>query len=194
MGNSLQIATHKLGPRDITDCLDLWVDRMADGYQDPFLLRNCAAYTPGYCGRIAEHTGTFTGFAAGHIGTLASELSIPYNWVADQVNLDSTATIAYADIACVKPVFEHRGIGTELLRELTTQLYKHDGVDVIVAEVWEHTAPTAARILEAHDYEQQYYSDTYWEYATQVGHEPCPACGSTPCDCAGSLYTHDRRH
>lgn len=173
-----------LAASDIEQCLQLWVDRMADGYQDRVLLVDAATAVEGHVGRVAEAADEVVAFAAGRIGTFAGVLSVPYEVVAD-CTVEPLERVGVLSVVCVAEEHERRGLGTTLAELVTAELATE--VPVLVSEVWHRGGVDGGDVLESLGFECAHTGEGYWQHST-AGTDPCPRCESTPCQCSGSLY------
>lgn len=181
-----------LSPADIGACTDLWVRRMAPGYQNSVVLSNASSSVTGYTGVVVEASDTVVGFGVGHVGTFAGVISVPYADLTD-CSPDPLDTVGYLDVVCVESDHEGQGLGTALGDSLVTQLSETLLTDTggepapLVSEVWHRKGPDGGTILETLGFERMLADDDYWRHSTS-GADACPECGSTPCECDGSLY------
>lgn len=173
-----------LAASDIEQCLQLWVDRMADGYQDRVLLVDAATTVEGYVGHVAETADRVVAFAAGRIETFAGVLSVPFEVVADCA-IEPLERVGVLSVVCVADDHERRGLGTTLAELVTAELATE--VPVLVSEVWHGDGVDGGDVLESLGFECALTDGVYWRHST-AGTDPCPQCDSTPCQCSGSLY------
>lgn len=183
----------ELSRSDIAVCTDLWVTRMADGYQKNVTLTNAADGVSGYVGQVVELSSEVVGFGVGHIGTFAEVLSVPYITVQSDCTLRPLEIVGFLDVVCVESEHESNGLGTALVDSLTADLTGDFAgittVDtpVIVSEVWHRNSVDGGDVLESLGFERVVSDPEYWTHSTGNA-DPCPECGRSPCVCSGSLY------
>lgn len=182
--NNIDFTTCDLLSNNVATCVDLWRDRMAEGYPERLVLENAAASISGFIGVIATSSDHTVGFAAGYVGTAAGVLSIPYAKTHGKFSLPPTELVGYIDVVCVREDHEGNGIATALVREIIRQ-FEHQDI-TLVTEIWHREGPDGRDVVEKFGFDRVLTDDDYWQMATR-GLGKCPECNSTPCQCTGSL-------
>lgn len=164
-----QLETRNLLPQDVDYCESLWVDRMADGYENTSLLRDIAADLTGTHGTVGtiDNEDTVIGFAAGYLGTMRSVVSIPYTDVyGKSIYIDPKRKVWYWSILVIEGNQEGNGCATQIANEFITAL---DAGIPIIAETWDRDGErTAAHVNERVGMKQVASRDGYWEHTQRL--------------------------
>lgn len=184
----MKVSYRALEERDIPAAIELWKDRMAEGYPDRLLLQNSADGVEGYVASVAVSDGDIVGFAGGHVGTFANIVAVPYEHIEPSCEWAPLKQVGYFAILCVKKAYESRGIGTKLASNLLSVLSQYQ--PQVMTQVWHRTTQDGGDVVESLGFEPVYTSSEYWRYAT-AGYDECPECNSSPCECTGTLFVRD---
>jgi hypothetical protein len=182
---SVTATYREISEKDIQKCIELWTNRMAEGYQDRLLLINAAKETNGYSGYVGEAKGEFIGFSAGYIGAFANVIDIPYAEVELNCELEPAQKVGYIAIVCVVEDHEDQGIGTNLCSKTATD-FEHENIP-LTAQVWHREGVDGGDIVTKIGFDPVVSISDYWRHTTAV-YEPCPECGMSPCECRGTLF------
>lgn len=173
-----------LSKSEIDYCINLWRDRMAEGYPDRLVLANAASSVTGYVGVVVKNPTQTVGFATGYVGTVAGVISIPYADIRTDWSLSPTQKAGYLDILCISENHEGCGNGTALAEETIRRLSQYDVP--LLTEIWHREGVDGEDVVEKLGFERVLTGDNYWRKSTK-GRGRCPECGESPCQCTGSL-------
>lgn len=174
-----------LQPDQVAECISIWQDRMAKGYDDQPLLEKAASKNElATCLVATNAEGQVVGFTVGKVIKFSEAISVPYAEL-EPIDIEPNELVSYLSPTCVDREYERQGIGTTLRRALIGEFVKFD--QTAITEIWHRKGVDGRNVNVPLGFVNVKSDDRYWEFSSTKCGE-CPECRQTPCACSGGLY------